>query len=474
MPKTLCPEQELSLTFEGLRDFRPRHLVSKNPFIHAVVQAIDIVSKADSQKLSGQWITEQLGQWPDLPVDLSSFDLETVPQKPTGGTTSMDRILDMVSMPEPGSSRGLAALKSALQVHLQALLTHIYSRKAFRQLEALWRSLNLLFSQRGRDQSIICRIVPYEPGDLETALSRVFSELILDPPSLILVDEPFDASPASIRLMDQAAGIAQTLLAPAICWVGPAFFHCTTWTEWDRLPYLPHHLQRPEYAKLRAVRQQPAASWMGLSCNRFLLRPSYTRTSGEEEGALRFEEKDRPWGSPVYALAALMLSSTAVYGWPTHVSEWKRIRLEGMPVVETDTRPRPTEATLSDERLHQMSRIGLIPLMGQSGRDILFSPVDTTLGGEPLSRQLFISSISRELIRCKDAYGGQSSSKQEISRYLHRCCDRIWQERGGVQPDSVHLDVQETGSGSRSRISIAPSRGMLPGAGGDVVLDLDW
>ena len=474
LPKNLCPQQELTLSFDHIRDFRPRHLVSRTPFVHDLVQAMDLVSQAETENRSAEWITEKLGQWPDLPLDLSSFDLHPSPKKTAKGAGSVDRILDMVSMPDSSPPHGLADVKNALHRQVQAVLNHIYSQSSFRQLEILWRSLQLLFRQCGSNQRITCRILPYAPGELETALQRVFPDLVHHPLSLILIDEPINSSALKVRIMKQLAGIAEILLVPVLGWLEPDFFHGASWTECDHLPYLPHHLQRPEYAKWRAAMQQPAANWVVLTCNRFLLRPAYTRDAGGEDGALGFEEGERLWGSPVFALAALMLSSSAAYGWPTHISQWKQIHLQGMPVMDAGRHQMPTETIFSDERLEQMSRIGVCPLMGQLDRDILFSPVDSTWGGEPLSRQLFLAAISQELIQCKDDFGPDVPTQEVVRSHLRTCFDRVWSKRGGGQPKALHIEMQESKAGYQSRITLRPSKDMLPSAQEDVVLDMNW
>jgi type VI secretion system protein ImpC len=289
---------------------------------------------------------------------------------------------------------------------------------------------------------------------------------------VILVDHPFDARPENARLMEQVADMAEMLLVPAICWIGPGFFHLQSWADFDRLAFLPHHLERSEYAKWRTLMQKPASKWVGLTCNRFLLRQPYRAEVSSPDNGHGFDEREGLWASPVYAFAALLEASMGLYGWPTHVSDWKRVRLEGMDSAETSFGHLPTETTFTDDRLYQLSRIGVAPIMGDQDNDLLFTPLDVTLGGEALSSQLFLSLLSREVIQSKEDYEGLPEP-DSVRSHLESHFAKVWQVNGGVRPEAFEVQVQETASGCRSRISVKPSWSMLP-SGKDLSLSLDW
>lgn len=474
IPEHLCPEKELTFSFTHIRDFRPQQLIAKTPFLKNISDALDLADRARYEKQSARSIAERLRSWPDLPVDPADFVLEGGESPRSESPSSMDRLLNMVAMPEDGLSSpgGFAPFTKALGQHLQDVLAHIYSQEPFRHLEAMWRSLHLLFSRSGRDMALRCRVLPFEQGSLATALEQVLPDLVQDLPHVILVDQPLDSSPLSAQLMEQVSGIAETLLVPAVCWVGPGFFNLEAWDDFGRLAFLPHHLDRGEYGKWRTLMQKPASSWVGLTCNRFLLRQAYTAGSADQGSSFGFDEQDWLWGSPIFAFAGLMEASMGMYGWPTHVSEWKRVRLEGMDMTQSSSRHLPTETTFTDERLQQLSKIGIFPIMGALGKDFVFTPLDTTWGGEPLSNQLFLSAISQEIIRIQEDFQGAPYSSA-VRKHLQKGFARVWHEHGDVQPEALDIDVQETTAGCRSRISVKPSRAMLP-SGKEVSLDVDW
>ena len=472
MPSRLCPEKELVLTFSHLRDFRPEGVIKNTPYLANIFRASEFITQAEQQRASPQEVLGQLKSWPGLPVGMETLTVEDAEAKPPAGSASaLDNILEMVAVPsETPRLKGLEAVRSALDRHVGRVVSHVLQDDGFRHLEALWRSIHLAFRQSSQDTTLRFTIFPFQAEDPEGALGSALPNLLEALPSLLIVDLPLDSSPRHLQLFRSIAELGQTLLVPALCWIGPEFLRLGSWEELDRLPYLVHHLEEPGYAKWRQLQKDDSAQWLAVTCNRCVLRRPHAVSSSDARSP---GDAEPLWGSPVWALAGLMVQSKAKFGWPTHFSAWKEVILEGLDIPSGDqARAMTTEAILTDDRLRQFSAIRIMPLMGYPGRDVAMSPLDVTLAGGPLCDQLFVAMISQELIACREEYQGPVEPNA-VRAYLEDHFAGFFAKHGRVGPERLEVTADMTPAGCRSRLFILPSRTMLP-TRREFSMDLDW
>ncbi len=471
IPKDLCAAGGLDIRCKRLKDFHPDGLIQGNAFLKNLLDARGFVQEAKAKGLPSREIGMRLKRLPDL----APIQIKTEPLKPEKSSTSaVDNILKMVAL--PGESLGppceAQTLTDQIDVILQQILSHIFSHDEFRNLEAVWRGLRLLMQQGGIDGEIRLEIVPVSFGTLDETLDSITTGLIQDLPSLVIVDLPFDNSPRSIGLLERLARFSETLLVPVISWITSKFLNLDTWQDLGKLPFLPHYLEDPAFAKWRRLRESSSANWLAVTCNRFLVR--YPYGIDNRPRLVPFEEHRRLWTSPVWAIGCLLAQSISRYGWPTRFTEWQRIRLKDLALnTEDPATPIPTEAAFSEDRIHQFIRGGIIPLVARHGQDVAFAPAESTLAGGSLAYQAFASRITQFLLWCKDNLRADIEPAN-IERDLREAFSLYWGRVGHPKPEGLEVSASP-GPDDRIplRITLKPSRQILP-TGEKVEMEFVW
>jgi len=394
---------------------------------------------------------------------------------PSHPRNSVDSILEMVDLED--SSRGDATKSkdgiTQLEDLLQNILKHVFLNETFRTLESCWRGLQLLLQHVSQSADIAVEIVPVHVDDLAETLDGLMAELIEATPSLLLVDLPFDSSPRSLGLLEHIAKLAETLLVPAVTWIGPSFFHLATWQDLKKLAYLPHYLEEAMFSKWQRLKKLPAARWLAATCNCFLIR--YPYGSENPPRLVRFEEQEMRWVSPVWALGSLIAQSFTGTGWPTQFTDWQRTRVEDLPLSPADPdHPMPTETHFSRDRLEQMIRSGLIPLADMANKDFVFTPAETTVGGGSLSYQLLLSRITQLILWCRDHFP-RDLAGTDLETGMQQAFSRFWEASGQIGSQNLNIAAGEPDADSRIpiRIELEPSRQILS-SGAKVAMDFLW
>jgi len=143
VPHNLCSDEGIELKFTKLKDFHPDSLVKNNHALQNLWEAKVWVEEAVKKNLAPQEINARLEQWPNLPP----IRIEIAPQKPpTISRNSVDKILDMVALPneQPKHSPESQDATQQIETILKQILELIFSDKTFRMLDSSWRGLNLL------------------------------------------------------------------------------------------------------------------------------------------------------------------------------------------------------------------------------------------------------------------------------------------------------------------------------------------
>lgn len=464
VPRDMSSSGVLTFPFGGRKDFRPGNLLLSNGYLKNIFEARQFVLEAPSNGLGHREILERLKGWENLPP-LHMYDATQKTDRKDRNT--IDEILNMVSLPEeqtghPGRRTGLveqmdAALTRALEL--------VFQDGAFRELEGTWAGLEFLLTRAGKGISrgdISVNILPASVQTLEETLDGVLLDMVREIPSLIVVDLSFDSSSHGIVLMKKLAEVAETLLVPVLGWIGPEFFHIGSWDELETLPYLPHHLERPEFAKWQKLKESSAGRWVGLTCNRFLERFSYG--SENQNGPVFFHEPVLPWRSPVWAVAALVCRSQMEVGWPSRFSEWKKFNLEDLALQERGMkRYYATEAAFDERRIDQMIASGLIPLVSFKNKGMAFVVGDPTISGGSLAFQLILSRIVQFVIWCKERFG-KDLNAADLQARLESALTRFWEKTGHLPPEDVRITVEKPDPAGPALVEmvIRPDPAVLP------------
>ncbi len=472
LPLALCPAGGLEITVSRMKDFHPDGMIQNNPFLRHLLEAGRLLS---DHRLSVAEKKQGLEQFPDLPALDAGAEAKEAISRDAG---ALDNILNMVAMPGEAQASGQATKPTsggtAVDGIIQAVLAHVYSDNAFREAEAAWRGLQLLLRQgAGAAADFRVEIIPATLETIEETIGRLTVSQINDLPSLVIVDLPFDNTPHSIHLLEKVAAFAEMLMAPALACASPRLMDLDSWTDLNRLPFLPNYLQSPHFAKFNRLKAQPEADWVALACNRVLARYPYGKESRPR--TVSFEEPEAPWLRPVWAVSALIVKSYAETGWPTRFTEWQAFQLRDLAVhfIGSDTAV-PVEALMSEDRMDQLRRIGLIPLAAMANRDVVFVPMETTLGGASLAYQLFASRVTQLLLWCRDNLSPDLSGPG-LEEALKRTFFLFWEKSGHPRPESIEITAGDPDTENRIplRLDLQPSRRILP-SGEGLALEFNW
>lgn len=388
----------------------------------------------------------------------------------------IDDLLRKVALPGqegPPGAGSSGTVGTGVESDVGAMLQAVLSDGTFRAVESAWAGLRLLLRQGSPERRPEVRIVPVSPETLEETLDALLPLLAEDLPSLVLIDLPCESTPRGFELLEKTARFGETLMVPVVAWAPASFFHLGSWEDLDRLPFLPHHLEDPAFAKFRKLGKSPASRWVALCCNGFLHRFPYGPQNRVE--ALPFEERERPLASPVWAAGAIVCRCWSETGWPTRFTEWGRFQVGGLPLLPGEGgRPFPTETNFSEDRMRQFVKAGFVPLGSMPGRDSIFFPWETTLGGSPLRYQLFLSRIAHFLLRLRDE-AGRGTDAGLLEGILRNAIGTLWETTGHPAPAGLEVAVRGTDPGGTTivRIAVEPSREILP-PGGRVELEIPF
>jgi predicted component of type VI protein secretion system len=475
LPKDLSSNGFFTLPFRNRKDFLPEGILLSNDYLKSIFEARQFVLEAPSKGRKHEEVVDRIKGWKDLPPLSFPDDRRESSAKEK---SAIDEILNMVSLPEDNAEkpRQMSGLVDQLDTALRRALERIFQDDEFKVLEGTWAGLQFLLSRIGKGDSyggVTVKIVPTSPEHLEENIEEILPDLIREIPSLIVVDLPFKSSPRGIALLEKLAGVAETLLVPLLGWIGPDFFHVDSWHDVEKLSYLPHHFERPEFATWQKLRESPAGRWIGITCNGFLERISYGAEN--QKGPILFQEPGIPWRSPVWAVAALICRSQLEVGWPSRFTEWRKFNLEDLALQRISGKhSAATEVSFDENRIDQMIASGLIPLASFKNKDIAFVLGDPTVSGSSLAFQLILSRIVQFFIHCKESLGTDGSAA-DLEERLQSALSRFWEATGHPAPKEIHLSVQksEPAGPASVMIKIRPEPAVLP-SGEVIEFHFDW
>lgn len=283
------------------------------------------------------------------------------------------------AVPAPSAEQG--ALESLVNLQVQSAMRKVLHDPSFQRLESNWRSLEFLVRRAGGDERVKL-----------LALDCTKNEVASDLPGLARLAVRsaeggtwgawvglfrFGPVEADFTLLTQIATLAGHLHAPFFAEGDPALAGCDSFAkhpypeDWRPLEGSPRDL-------MDALQRLPEAKWLGLATPRFLLRLPYGKGSQETE-SFGFEEMSSPpvhsdylWGNPGIIIAALLADAFLEHGWgmdlhgagvvgelPMH-----RYHDEGEKVMKPCA-----EVWLSDRAGEALMSRGLIPVLSVKNSD---------------------------------------------------------------------------------------------------------
>ncbi len=472
IPANLCPAGGIDIKISRLKDFHPDGLVQENEFLKNLLDAMIFFDAAEAKGTPAREINSRIQEWPGLPP----LTLATESPKPKKKDESaIDNILDMVALPDGKTSTALQKNKVSKQIAdiVQEILGLVFSNKTFTQLESVWRGVRLFLQQGGANGDVKLDIVPVSSKTLNETLESLTPALVQDLPSLIIVDLPFDNSPISLAHLEKIANFSETLMVPAICWITKDFLYLDNWKDFNKLPFLPNHVDGSHYAKWHKLEQSSAGRWLSVTCNRFLARYPYGENN--KTRGIDFNEKRQLWTGPVWAVAGLVARSFTETGWPTRFTDHQNIIIEDLPLnAENPDKQIPTETFFTNDRLDQFTRIGLMPLACIQNKDIAFTPVETTVAGISLRYQALLSSFTKLIFWCLDNFD-KGLDPSAIENNFMKAFSLFWEKNGYQAPEDMKISAGEPGPDNRIplRIEVTPPSSILP-SGEKIELEFSW
>ncbi len=469
----ICATGGLDIKFSKFSDFHPDNIIRNTPFLKNLSDAGKFVEQAVREGMPAEKINLRLKEWPDIP----HIQIKDEPRKKPA--SAVDNILQMVAL--PGENQGSSDKKGADQKDanqfdfiLKQVLNLIFSHEQFRNIEASWRGLKLMLQHVRSDQDILVEIVPADFDTLNETLDNLMAILANDLPSLVIIDLPFDSSPRSLELIEKIGRFSETLLVPAILWISSKFFNLSSWQDLKKLPFLPHYLEEPIFAKWRSLKKSSFSRWTAITCNCFLTRYPYGQDN--KPRLVSFDEKRCLWTGPAWAAGTLMIRSIAETGWPTHFADMQNIKLENLPLHKPDSKSLlPVEADFSEERVFQFTRAGIMPLMAVPNKDFAFIPADTTAADSSFSYQSFVSRVSQFILWHRDNTRDDLVEPVAIQKSLEHAVSRFWERTGHPVPENFEVSASQPDSDNRISVRIVaePSRRILR-SGKKLELEFYW
>lgn len=307
----------------------------------------------------------------------------------------------------PEEDADLPRLREAVDEARARELRAILRDPSFREVEASWRSLDLLV-RRAEDESIRIFFLDASReallGDLasRTQLSdsvlyrRLVTETVdtpgAEPWGAVLGLYTFGPTIADAALLARIAKVAQAAGAPFLAGARPELVGCASIAEvpdpsgWGR----PDDSGSLVWEELRSL---PEAAWVALALPRLLLRLPYGRTTDPidtfpfEEMPGTPEHEAYLWGNGALACALVLAGAFEQNGWDLRPETAAEI--PGLPThvfkdgLETRVTP-PSEVVLTVRAAERILETGFVPVLSLKGSESVrvarLQPIATPAG----------------------------------------------------------------------------------------------
>jgi predicted component of type VI protein secretion system len=326
------------------------------------------------------------------------------------------------------------------------------------------------------------------PGELlETFRTRLIDPVFdegADAPDLIVVDTQFGNTAPDLEALDELAQHGASLPAVVLAGVGASFFGIKHAWQMATLPPIVSMFDQWQFAKWKALRDQPYARSLGVLFGRCLLRTPYERgDAGDLEFSYREEaitDKDFLWGTGALAGAVTVARSVADTGWPTAMAGYVHGRIEGFKTArggkKGDKKFGPTDTDLPQPKIEELAVAGVNAAVGIRDHDdaLVWNGLTAArpqrmdpdaLLEVSLPYQLFATRMSMLLFELKPHLSGMSPEKMKgfVATHVHD-----WlQLEGKVEAEKMSVQTrpseQEPGA-IELAVTVTPPQSVLPGA----------
>jgi type VI secretion system protein ImpC len=409
----------ITLRFADLDDFHPDRLVSQ---IDPLRKLSELRHRLNDPATFPQ-AADEVRAWtqPEQPAEATSAPSYT-PLHETGAGSSqttglLDKILEqastsvadlqptewqsylqslvkpfLVPKEHPMAQELIGQVDAAMTQILRTLLHH----STFQELEAAWRGLSFVVDRLETDAQLQLHILNLPKRELAADLldgtdlrtTRLYHLLVEEairtpgahPWAVVGGVYTFDRTNEDVQLLEQLARISQEAGTSFLAAASPEIAGCPSFgAAPDQDSWQDPAAHQEEQQRWQRLRQMSAASHVGLSLPRFLLRMPY----GQETDAIStcaFEEmsgvpdhEDYCWGNPVFACLLLLGQAFSQDGWQLRPGSIQDI--DGLPLHvyqdETgDSLTKPcAEAWLTEKAAEMLLEQGLIPLLSYKNQD---------------------------------------------------------------------------------------------------------
>jgi predicted component of type VI protein secretion system len=386
--------------------------------------ALDSVLAAGAKAASGDAVLDSIfamvDAGPATPAPSPSTTTKTTATTTSSGGGSWRADLD----------EARAQASGLLERQLGEVLRHPQTR----QVEAAWRSLELLLARCPRDGRVEVEALDCDPDAPEAALIHGVVRRHAAPdappaPSLVVMDATFGRSAADLARLELIAEAAEALQAPVVVGLGDAFLG----TDLPALAALDHPAGALERGleKWNGLRAGPSFRWLVAATNRVLLRAPWSRG---QRGARRAGEQvatrdDLCWGNPAYLVAAAAAASVDRTGWPADLTDPAGLADLVMDPAAPPERRGPLEPPLALDAVEALNDLGVLAPTGPRDRDVARitraptahrAPADEPRFASSLPYQLAASRIAAALLRARGVLaraGDPEAVRARIERF---------------------------------------------------------
>jgi len=309
----------------------------------------------------------------------------------------------VVPDPDPRLEPCLAQVEAAMAGTMRAIL----NSPGFRELEAAWRSIEMLITRVEAEEEVPVWIVDATRDDLAEAatqpggggLGLALREHAGDVPgqtpwALLIGLDTFDAAEPDMAVLEQIARLAAGMGAPFIAGAGPSFAGCESFGN-TTYPENIGPLAPEAEAAWKQLRARPEANSLGLTLPRFLLRLPYGPATDPVD-SFAFDELPDPanhsrylWGNGAVLVAAALADAFQAAGWglaADGTAEVGELPLASCCLDGETTVVPCAETWLTDRAAGTLAGRGLIPLQSVRGRDAVRLHIRAVAAASPALR----------------------------------------------------------------------------------------
>lgn len=304
-------------------------------------------------------------------------------------------VSDVSVTPRGDSVASVDACLAAIDQQLSRQLAEVMHNESFRQLEAIWRSVEYLVARCHDDSSLMIEICSLSAKELQRDLMRasevraselyrrLYEEIRTDRPlSLVVGNYEFESTPRDIETLQRIAFVAEDLHVPFIAAASSQMFCVDQFDKIDSIRYIPKIFSRAEYAKWNLLRKSDEARYVFLTMPRVLIRGPYSSRGTQVEGFDYEELGDaggtvKPlWGNGAFVLAAWVGKQFREFGWVGNSSCFEdgvvqapaiHLTAEGNEFVQIG----PLDYECSPHRESEVANKGFVPMVQLRQNDVV-------------------------------------------------------------------------------------------------------